>query len=76
MISVQLADLLHPYIGASEKPSEELVEKYSCAANALSNSFTLQLTPDDEKYLYLRFKKIKNDTGILKFTLKKAFFQF
>lgn len=63
MISIQLADLFQTYIGASEKPSSELIEKYGRATTAIANTFTIKVTEDDEKYLYLRYKKIKNDTS-------------
>jgi hypothetical protein len=63
MISVQLADAFQYFLGPSEEPPNDLVRHYERATRSIVNSFTLKLTGDDERYLYARFKKIKNDAG-------------
>jgi hypothetical protein len=60
MIAIQLADLF-----TSEPPKAELREKFNQAASAISHSFTIKLTAEDEQYLYIRYKKLKHDTGKL-----------
>jgi hypothetical protein len=62
MIAIQLADLLH---GQSDPPSNELTQRYKRATTAVSNCFTVKVSKEDEAYLYIRFKKIKNDTGLI-----------
>jgi hypothetical protein len=65
MISIQLADAFQSIFGQPDEPTEELTKRYEQATRSIANSFTLQLTEDDERYLYSRYKKIKNDASKL-----------
>lgn len=65
MISIQLAEVFQSIFQAPKPPSQELVRRYERATTGIANSFTLKLTEDDERYLYARFKKVKNDASEL-----------
>lgn len=63
MIFLQLATFFAP----SKKPKAELCEKFDRATSAISNSFTIKISVEDEQYFYMRYKKLKHDTGMSTF---------
>lgn len=63
MFAVVLADQLRPWIGPREYPDEELVQRFERAAFFVASNFTAQIKPEDAKYLYLRYKKIRRPLG-------------
>jgi len=65
MIAVQLAESLRPYIGRSIPPRDDLVNRFERASGHISNLFSVPLDENDLFYLYLRYKKLQNETGWL-----------
>jgi len=65
MIAVQLAESLRPYIGRSIPPRDDLVNRFERASGHISNLFSVPLDENDLFYLYVRYKKLHNETGWL-----------
>ncbi|CAD5213909.1 unnamed protein product [Bursaphelenchus okinawaensis] len=59
MFVIQLSQTLKPYLGVHETPSKDLIDKFEKAVFCVATNFTLQIKPEDQSFLYLRYKKIR-----------------
>ncbi|CAD5219579.1 unnamed protein product [Bursaphelenchus xylophilus] len=70
MFVIQLAKTLRPYIGFEDEPSKELVDTFEKAVFFVASNFTQQIKPDDAKYLYLRYKKVRRPLAPIDYVLQ------